>query len=134
MMRRSALALGALGLVATPIAFALLPHIRPSVAGTPDPFTAATLFAFLALPWLVVLVAAWRGASRFAVASGILMLGVEAAALGVALLHPAGTLAALLYLVKPIGQVLVCLPLGGVITWAISRARAIAAGSNGSPK
>ncbi|WP_374404151.1 hypothetical protein [Niveibacterium sp.] len=133
-MRRSALAIGVLGLLATPIAFALLPRIRPSVAGTPDPYTAATLFAFLALPWLIVLAAAWRGASRFAIASGIPMLGVEAAALGVALLHPVGTLAALLYLVKPIGQVLVCLPLGGVITWAISRARVIAAGRASSPK
>jgi len=133
-MRRSALALGVLGLLATPLAFALLPYTRPSVAGTPDPITALTLFAFLALPWLVVLVAAWRGASRFAIASGIPMLGFEAAALGVALAHPTGTLAALLYLIKPIAQVLVALPLGGVITWANHRAAAIASRRAGTPQ
>ncbi len=125
-MRRGALALGALGLVATPLVFALLPYTRPSVAGTPDPITAATLFAFLALPWLIVVISAWRGAERFAMASGALMAGLEALALGVALAHPSGTLAALLYLVKPIGQVLVCLPLGGVMTWAGRRAATIA--------
>lgn len=133
-MRRTALLLGALGLGATPLAFALLPQTRPTVAGTPDLLTGATLLAFLALPWAIQLVAAWRGHARFALASGALMALFEAAALITALRHPTGSFAALVYLVKPVGQVLGALPLAALGLWIGSHVQAIAKPGPRSPQ
>ena len=119
MIRRAAFALAGLGLFATPLVFVLLPHTRPTVAGTPDLTTSLTMTAFLALPWAIVLVMSLRGRTRLALTSGLTMLVIEVAALALALRHAEGTLAALIYLFKPAAQILLGLPLGGTASWLI---------------
>jgi hypothetical protein len=126
-MRRIAVASSVAGLLATPLALALLPHARPTVAGSLDLLTGATLLAFIALPWAVTLTAALRGYPRFALLANALMAGFELAALIVALQHPIGTLAALIYLIKPIGQVFLALPLGALGAWGLGHRAALAA-------
>lgn len=133
-MRRAALLGSLAGLLATPLAFALLPHTRPTVGGTPDLITGASLLAFIALPWAIALTATLRGHARFALCTSGLMAVFELIALIVALQHPQGSLAALIYLIKPIGQVLIALPLAALITWLLGRRAALALRRGGAPE
>ena len=73
----------------------------------PGAFTLTThLFAlWLMLPWLVVLVIAWRGDPPGLLPGTLLAAGFEAVAFHWTFIVPKGSTAALIYAVKPVWQI-----------------------------